>query len=200
MAIWKRRLFAGVGLLLAAAALLLGWGWWRGGGLQPIVVEEEVVAEAWMAGLEHAGPYPEMREPYMRAGEVLDSLGWDTSDGIGWYLDDPETTAPEACRGVYGRILGAEEAARWSHEDQVPGGLVVRALPGGKALTVRWPVKSDWAYIVGPMRVYPALTEALRSAGAVPSAVYEQYDASGKEVKYVMVIASEHGAAGETPQ
>ena len=189
-----------VGLLLAVGVLLVFWGWWRGGGFSPLVVGEETVSMEWVAGLEHAGPYPEMMEPYLRAGEILDSLGWETFDGMGWYLDDPTSTAPEACRGVYGRIVEAQTAARWSQGDEVPGGLVVRPVPGGRALTVHWPVASDWAYIVGPLRVYPALTEAMEASGSIPLAVYERYDVEGKEVMYVMVMAPTDGAENSSSQ
>jgi len=175
---------------LAALGLLVigGWGW--GGGFRSVEVVEAEVPGDWVLGLDHVGPYETMREPFLRAGSLMDSLQIATGDGLGWYFDDPTKTAPEECRGFYGRVLAPGAEAGWAADERGAEGLRAMQLPAGPAVVVDWELSGYLGYIVGPIRVYPLLTEAMAARGAVPVAVYERYATDGRSVRYVMVYGA----------
>ena len=190
MAKGRNRVYRWLGGSLAALGLMVigGWGW--GGGFRSVEVVEAEVPGDWVLGLDEVGPYEAMREPFLRAGSLMDSLQVATEDGVAWYFDDPTKTAPEDCRGFYGRVLQPGAEAGWESGQPGPEGLRAMQLPAGKALVVDWELRGYLGYIVGPIRLYPMLTEAMAARGAVPVAVYERYATDGRSVRYVMVYGA----------
>lgn len=190
MAKGRKRVYRWLGGSLAALGLLVIGGWAWGGGFRSVAVVEAEVPGGWVLGLDEVGPYEAMREPFLRAGSLMDSLQIATEDGVAWYFDDPTKTAPEECRGFYGRVLMSGAEVGWTANERGPEGLRAMQLPAGKALVVDWELSGYMGYIVGPIRVYPMLTEAMAARGAVPVAVYERYATDGRSVRYVMVYGA----------
>lgn len=147
---------------------------------------------------ENVGPHTFVYEsfvgPYSQAGPVFDRVNKAmeregipvTSKGIGIYHDNPQIVASDKLRSDCGVIIGEESAKKWSKVGKEGSPYKIGHLEASSALVMRFPIRNNFSYMIGPQKAYPALASAAKEKGYSASAPYEIYDMDANMIEFVM--------------
>lgn len=106
--------------------------------------------------------------------------------GIGLYYDNPQTVPSHKLRSDCGAIIAAANVRKTK---QLEKGYSVTTLPKARRLVAQFPIKNTMSYILGPMRVYPALMREAKVKGYQEMVTgIEIYDMTNKQTIYLMDI------------
>ncbi len=139
------------------------------------------------------GPYTYVYESfvgdYTKTGPIFEKIyrallkeGLKPTRGIGLYYDDPKTTPKDKLRSDCGSIIEKGDLLK------VPGlmkrGFKTRIIMSKPRVVAEFPIRNGLSYMIGPMKVYPALDKYLKGQGKSAKIAYEVYDMPAKKTIY----------------
>jgi len=153
---------------------------------KPKIEEKEVgpfkaVVKRFIGSYYKVGPTMTEVDGYLR------KIGLSSTKGIGIYYDNPGKTSQDKLRSDVGDIIGQVgepviKKIRQKYE--------VKEIERQKAAVVTYPIKSFLSYMLGPMKVYPAIDEYFRKNGySNYSFAIEIYDIANKKILYMMPVS-----------
>lgn len=166
---------------LLIAGLLCAWYL---GVFSSLNIEDKTEGGFTAAGLEFTGPYSKAGKHMKEVDEKLKNAGITSLRGFGIYYDDPKTTPPEKCRSFIGTVLEEKELDKISRLRSV--GFKVDSIPLSEAVVTTFPAKSSLSYMIGPMKVYPAMSKYLEKKKYKVTRSLEVYDMPAKKITYIM--------------
>ncbi len=104
-----------------------------------------------------------------------------TTKGIGIFYDNPKNVAKDELRSDVGCVIDAPDStliARLSAKYNV------KTLPEGDFVVAEFPIKGAVSYMVGIMKVYPAMNKYAEAHGLKESPITEIYDIPNKRIIY----------------
>ena len=162
---------------------LMFWFLRRLGLFTPVKPVRENVPELWFAYRTHTGPYQNIGGVMDAVYTTLrDGCRLESARGLGVYFDNPRTTAPASLRSLGGCVLENQAAVDAVRQNTA---LSVGVLPESRAVTASFPYRGKMSFMVGAMRVYPALNKYLEAARDPSGPVVELYDFAKKEIRYI---------------
>ncbi len=184
---------AGAIIVFAIAALGALYTWL--GGLLRIEIEKGTFGPAEIVFATYRGPYQDIGEAWAAFQADWEAAGLETCDALAVYLDPPDT-APEKLRSVIAcRIdaLPADQSARLRDR------FASFTLPGTTAYLASFPYRNNLSYMLGPMKVYPAMEKRLAEDGVTPPVGVETYGVMGGADAIGFVIPYGVGAEAYQP-
>jgi hypothetical protein len=172
-------------LMIAAtlAVIILLSGWYMGYFTQVKVIEKEAGGYK-VIGVNVTGPYSNVAADMEKVDKQLKDMGVISSKGFGIYYDDPKVVPAEKCRSFVGSII--EENDFRIVSELKPEGLKIDSIPLARSVVAEFPIKNPLSYMIGPMKVYPALSEYMASKGYRSALSVEIYDMANKKIIFVM--------------
>lgn len=159
-------------------------GAWYLGVFSTLNIEDKKEGGFTAAGLEFTGPYSEVGKHMKAVDEKLKSAGITSKRGFGIYYDDPKTTPPKKCRSFIGTVLEEKELDKISRLRSE--GFKIDYIPLSEAVVTTFPAKSSLSYMIGPMKVYPAMSKYLEDKKYTVTRSLEVYDMPAKKITYIM--------------
>ncbi|MEK7764716.1 MAG: GyrI-like domain-containing protein [bacterium] len=173
---------AGVVVLVLVAALAAA-AWWYG-MFRPVVVVEQQVGPLTLVYVEQTGSYAQTPRTMRAVDADLRAREVGPLRGYGLFRDNPREVPTAQLRAEVGAVIADSDRRRLKDPS---GRLKVRTLKRGPCLVAEIPFRGMPSIYVGIIRVYPALTAALRGhAGAAPY-IIELYD-RGKTITYLIPL------------
>ncbi len=105
----------------------------------------------------------------------------ETTKGIGIFYDNPKNVAKDQLRSEVGCLLDHADStivARLSEQHKL------KTLPADDYIVTEFPMKGGLSFIVGILRVYPALSKYTQAHGYKDSPITEIYDVPNKRIIY----------------
>ena len=105
----------------------------------------------------------------------------ETTRGIGIFYDNPQTTDKDKLRSDVGCVLDNPDSitiARLSEKYQL------QALPAGDFIVTEFPMNGSLSFLLGIIKVYPALNRYCIKHGYKDSPIMEIYDVPNKKIIY----------------
>lgn len=165
------------------AIAFIGFYWYIG-GFESLEVKKKRMGGYLVAGLNYTGPYHMVGPTMEKADSTLRSMGINCTKGFGIYYDNPETTPENQLRSYVGNVIESADAALI--EEMQLQGLRVDSISEKESLVAEMTTRSTLSYMIGPMKAYPLLTEAIKANTCVPTMSYELYDVPAQKTYYVM--------------
>lgn len=134
----------------------------------------------------HKGPYRNLAASWMEFEKQVKAAGLAECESLAVYLDPP-TVPEEKLRSVLAcRTSGLPESERLALEKTFKSFTIPR-LTG---LSSTFPFKSNFSYMLGPMKVYPEFGKAAEKETAKPVIGIEIYGVPGKmkEIRFFMPL------------
>lgn len=161
-------------------ALLFGW---YIGFFKKIKIKEKEVGGFKIVGLELTGSYTESGKTMVTVEKKLKKLGVICENGFGIYYDDPKYVPENKCRSFVGNILEEKDFDKIT-ELQLTG-LKIDTINTAVAIVIEFPVRNSLSYMIGSMKVYPAISKYMTNKGLRTTLSMEIYDNSAKKVIYI---------------
>jgi len=170
-------------IIAVLAAAILGFLYYMG-MFSPLVIEEKEMGPYTYAYVEFTGPYHEIGPSMMELDEKMRAAGFNSTDGIGIFYDDPAQTPAEELRSDVGSIITDADMSL-IEENQDNFNFVT--LEKRNYLVAEFPIKNMASYMLGPMKVYAEFGKYLEEQGiAVPTKGIEIYDMTNNVILYMM--------------
>lgn len=117
---------------------------------------------------------------------LLNDYNIETYKGCGIYLDNPKDVDTDKLRSEVGCIVEFKDSTKI---EQVKEKYKVKILPKGKYVVSEFPLKGTPSFIVGIMKVYPALEEYYKNNNiTVANPAMEIYDVPNEKIIYRIQI------------
>lgn len=171
-------------IIFAILILLAGIGLWLVGFFQKVEVVEREAGNYVVAGMEFTGPYHKVGPVMQNVDSLIRGLSIECEKGFGIYYDNPKTTPEDKLRSFVGNVIPESDSSRIAA--LLEAGLRVDSIQSAPSLVVELTTRNSMAYMVGPVKAYPALTKHLEIKGYKPLMSYEIYDMPAKKTLYVM--------------
>lgn len=113
--------------------------------------------------------------------ELLDKEKIETTRGIAIFYDNPRQTDKNKLRSDVGCILNSPDNATIA---KLSASYQVKTLPANSFITTEFPIKGSLSFIIGVIKVYPALTGYCQKQGFKESPITEIYDTPNKKIIY----------------
>lgn len=153
------------------------------GVFNKVTVIEKEAGGYKLAGYEYTGSYKKAGEFIKNAEEEFNALGITYTKGFGIYYDDPKKTPAEQCRSFLGGIIEAKDISKVS--ELASKGFKIDTVKIAPSVVVEFPVKSDLSYSIGPMKVYPVISEYLHKKGYKAKLSLEIYDIPQEKILFI---------------
>lgn len=134
---------------------------------------------------EYVGPYSDTGKVIKRVYDGCTQEGVVTLKGFGIYLSDPKTTDWNKARSEIGCVLEAKDLGK---AKKLAKKFKVKVWPVANCLVTDFPIKNDLSYMIGPMKAYPALNQALTAKKAQLATCLELYDLPAKKILFVFKL------------
>ncbi len=105
----------------------------------------------------------------------------ETTKGIGIFYDNPNNVAKEQLRSEVGCLLDHADSAVVA---QLSGQYKLKTLPVDDYIVTEFPMKGGLSFMIGILRVYPALNKFSQENGYKDSPITEIYDVPNKKIIY----------------
>jgi DNA gyrase inhibitor GyrI len=174
-------------ILLALFMLIIGYLYHMGMFSLYVVAEENIGPYKYVYKT-HMGPYKETGQIGMDVYNNLLEDDIQTKLGLGIYYDNPKNTPADQLRSEMGSII---ETSDYEKFETVKEKYSVKEIPETKCMVVRFPIKNNLSYMVGPMKVYPIIEKYMQKMGykmTEKDVGYEIYDVGNKEILYALPI------------
>ncbi len=149
-----------------------------------IDIKEKEMGPYTFAYIEHIGPYMEVGKPMMELDTQLREAGFNSVNGIGIYFDDPSKTPEDKLRSHIGSIITAKDMDKI---EQYKDKFQFKTLAKTKYLVAEFPIKNQFSYILGPIRIYPAFSKYLNKKGIpIPNTGIEIYNMENNTIYFMM--------------
>jgi len=173
-----------VSLLIVALAYI-----WYSGAFTDVMVVEKTEGGYKVVGQEFTGSYSKAGRSISEVDKKLKDMGISCSKGFGIYYDDPKTTPQEKCRSFVGNILEENDP------DKIPrlnsAGLKIDSIPRSKVVSAEFPAKTFLSYMIGPIKVYPVLSEYIIEKKYKVTYSLEVYNMPENKITYMMLLHDE---------
>jgi len=178
------------GILAVIFVVLLGAFLFYEGVFYPVTIEEKVVGDYWVVYEGNIGPYEEVGPVMKKIYQNLKTDGIDTKLGFGIYYDDPKKVSKSKLRSEVGVILGKNY---YDKIEDLKAKYNLKQLKKRNSLLSKFPYRNVLSYMVGPMKVYPAMEKYSEKNGIDLNKVkdgygLEIYNTENKEITYIMPI------------
>ncbi len=157
-----------------AAALIVaaGAGFWAYmGGFASVAVARDSVGPVTVAYTTYRGPYQGLSDAWTRFQSEWEAAGAGDCDSLAIYLDPPDTP-PEALRSV---LACRTDTASANDAAALQAAFASFTIPQSNALRAEFPFKNFFSYMIGPMKVYPAMQDEMDSDDFEPTVAIEFY-------------------------
>ena len=172
-----------IGLILAIILFLVYMGMFS-----KLNVQVKEMGPYTMAFEKFMGPYSQTKGVFDNVYNKLKEKGFNSTQGIGIYYDDPSKVSAKELRSDCGSIIEEKDFTRLI---ELQGVVEVQTIPESKALVTVIPIRNAMSYMVGPMKAYPALMKYAKVNKVELGAVsYEIYDMPNKIIYYVFQVKS----------
>jgi hypothetical protein len=177
-------------LLLVLVGAAAGF-WAYMGGFAQVSIERGSYGPADIVYTTHRGSYSGLGDSWERFQSEWEAAGATECDSLAVYLDSPQETAEEDLRSILAcRIDTASQADRAALESAFPS----FTIPQSDALLATHPYKNYLSFMVGPVRVYPAMEKRMADDGLEASIAIELYGrntAPMTEVGFAVPVSGE---------
>ncbi len=165
--------------------LIIGFLFYMGMFSQ-VSINEQVKGPYTFSYMENIGPYHEVGKVMIRLDSKMREFGFNSTDGLGIYYDDPKKTPKEKLRCEVGSIITADDMDKVeTNRDK----LNFKTIEKKNYLVTEFPIKNILSYMLGPMKVYPAFTKHLEENNiAVPDKGLELYDMTNNKIVFMMEL------------
>lgn len=157
---------AGFTIGLTSYALYLG-------AFHNIEVTEKKAGPFTIVYKNHQGPYHKIGPVFADLNKAMQPLLMRKATLVGLYYDDPARIPEEKLRSAAGVLITTGEASRLG--PNLPEGLALRTIPIRRYITASFPFKSNMSYMLGAIRIYPALGAYAEKLN-LPEVEYEATD------------------------
>lgn len=137
--------------------------------------------------------YERFTGPYAKTGPVFDKVykalkaeGIETKRGLGIYYDDPAKVPSNKLRSDCGMVIEEKDLPGFR---KIKHKFKVKRIPQKDSVVVEFPIRNMLSYMIGPMKVYPALMKYTKEKGYKIKMTYELYDEAKGKIFFIMVIA-----------
>jgi hypothetical protein len=182
-------------ILVGSVLVLLGFlGYMR--IFVPLTFSQTTMGPYTIAYESFTGPYAKTGQVFDKVYKTLGAEGIATTVGLGIYYDDPSKTPQDQLRSDCGVVLQEKDLAR---VPELQKRFSIKTLAASPAVVTRFPIRNNLSYMLGPIKVYPALTKKLASEKITPTLMYEMYDMPAKQITFVATyqLSQESPAAAE---
>jgi DNA gyrase inhibitor GyrI len=168
--------------LIALGVFLL---WWVG-IFDQMKLEQRQQPAYVVAGINFKGSYQQIGPIMAGVDSSLRSIGINCEKGFGIYYNDPNVTPEADLESYVGNVIEGEQLERLSDIEKL--NIQIDTIPSGLAWVASLPIRNQLSYMIGPVRAYPALEQAVNDSADVVSLVYEIYNVAAEEAHYVMLV------------
>jgi hypothetical protein len=149
-----------------------------------VKINEESDGGYILAGMDFKGPYSKAGKYVMEVGDKLKKYEISSSRQFGVYYDNPDSVKPENCRSFIGSIIERNDTAKIS--ELKSAGFKLDTIPVQTSLQAVFPIKNSFSYMVGPWKVYPALSKYMKERNYTTDLTMEIYDNNKKEIIFLI--------------
>lgn len=171
-------------IIIAALAIILLLSGWYMGYFSRVNIVEKDEGGFKVIGVNVTGPYSNVAKDMERVSKQLKEMGVICTKGFGIYYDDPKMVNAEKCRSFVGNIIDEKDFKIVS--ELKPEGLKIDSIPKAKTVVAEFPIKNTLSYMIGPMKVYPALSNYMSARGYTSVLSVEIYDIPNKKIMFMM--------------
>lgn len=156
------------------------------GGFHSVEVREGNYGPQEIIFVTHKGSYQGLSKSWKEFQLAWEAKGLKECDSLSIYLDPPETP-DDKLRSILGckvSELPIEEKSKLQEHFQS------FMIPGSEAFLSEFPFKNYFSFMLGPIKVYPKMEEAIKATSKIPNVAIEEYGIPGSfdEIKFVMPI------------
>lgn len=172
-------IFLGLFVLLGLANI------WYVGGFSKIEVKEQNMWPYTIAYTQFTGAYAKVWPSMTMVYDVLSGAGVTSSTGIGIYYDDPALVSWTELRSDVGAVIDLRDITKLNKKSAIK----LTTLSEKPSIVVEFPLKNNVSYMIGPMKVYPAIAKYMTEKGYTTwGAMIEIYDIAAKKIYYITSI------------
>jgi len=125
-------------------------------------IEEKEVGPFTIAVKRYIGSYYKVGPTMNEVDKLLRDIGLKPTRGVGLYYDDPAKKDQNKLRSDVGDMIGRVDEKTL---EKIKEKLTVKEIEKQRAVVVTFPIKSPLSYMIGPMKVYPAITKYFKEKG-----------------------------------
>lgn len=177
-------------VILGVLALIVLGVLWSSGFFADIKMEEKEMGGYLVIGKDITGPYEQTGKYMQQVESKIKAEGIPVSKGLGIYYDNPDVTPKEKCRSFVGSIIDKNDMAKALSIQA--SDLRIDSIPTAQSVVVEFPANNQISYMVGPIKVYPALNEYMKEKNYKCTLSFEVYDMNQRKIIYVMQYASDN--------
>ena len=174
-------------ILIVSGVLIAGFLYYMG-MFATYEVAEETVGPFKYAYKSHKGPYTETGQIGIDVYNALKDDGIDTTIGLGVYYDNPKDTPKENLRSEMGSIINESDYEKLPESSDKYN---VKDIPETLSMVVRFPIKNNLSYMMGPIKVYPLMEKYMKEKGystAEKDAGFEIYDMENNVILFTLPV------------
>ncbi len=151
-----------------------------------IAINEQIKGPYIFSYVGHVGPYHKVGKVMKELDSKMRELGFNSTDGLGIYYDDPKKTPKDKLRSEVGSIITDDDMNKIeANRDK----LDFKTIEKKNYLVAEFPIKNMVSYMLGPMKVYPAFAKYLGEKNiAVPDKGLELYDMTNQKIVFMMEL------------
>lgn len=172
------------GIIIGSLIVILSLFGWYIGCFSHIAIIEKEEGGYHVIGVNVTGPYSGIAKDMENVNGQLKAMGVAGKKGFGIYYDDPKIVPKQKCRSFVGYII--EEKDFNIVSALKPEGLTIDSIPKARSLVAEFPIRNSFSYMVGPMKVYPALSEYMNRKGYKSGLAVEIYDIPDRKIRFIM--------------
>lgn len=155
-----------------------------------VKIGEQVAGDYWVVYQENIGPYEKVAPVMDKVCKDLQNDGIETQLSFGLYYDNPKDVVKEKLRSEVGAIL---DEKYYDRIDNLQAKYNIKQLKERNSLIAEFPTKNVLSYMIGPMKVYPAMEKYCKEknidCGKVKDGFgLEVYDIENKKITYILPI------------
>jgi len=135
-----------------------------------------------IAYVNFVGEYNKVWSSMDKVYMALSGVGIVSYTGVGIYYDDPAVVSWAQLRSDVGAVVDPQDASKLTNDPDIK----IKTLPQGNKIIAEFPMKNTFSSMVGPMRVYPAITKYMIEKWYSHEVVMvELYDMTAKKIYYI---------------
>lgn len=159
---------------------------WYAGGFSTIEANEQNMDAYTIAYKNFVGEYAKVWPTMTEVYDILSGAGITSMTGVGIYYDDPAVVTWAELKSDIGSVITPEDVRDLLNNSTW---IMIKTIAGGNKVVVEFPLKNSISYMIGPMKVYPAIAKYMAEKWYNPEvAMIELYDMQAKKIYYITDI------------
>lgn len=180
-----KRILLAISLVTIVAAGFLAYI----GYFSSVKPEEKAEGGYIIVGVNVTGSYSKVGQRINDVQNKLKEAGIKSIKGFGIYYDDPKITPSENCRSLVGSVISRNELAKVIALNL--SDFKIDSIPRRNSVVAEFPIRNVLSYMIGPMKVYPAISKYMEEKNYTSALSFEIYDQAEKHIIFVMQIGSD---------